>query len=124
MVLNGPSLALFDPSDLELLVCGTPELDFKALREVTVYDGGFDATTPAIKWFWEVVLEWPMEQQAKLLLFATGCAKAPIGGLGKLNFKIQRNGGTNRLPTAATCFNTLLLPEYDSKEVLRNRLEV
>lgn len=37
----------------------------------------------------------------------------------------QRNGGgTNRLPTAATCFNTLLLPEYDSKEVLRNRLEV
>ena len=29
MVLNGPSLALFDPSDLELLVCGTPELDFK-----------------------------------------------------------------------------------------------
>ena len=54
-----------------------------------MYDGGFDATTPAIKWFWEIVLEWPMEQQAKLLLFATGCAKAPIGGLGKLNFKIQ-----------------------------------
>lgn len=28
-VVNGPSLALFDPSDLELLVCGTPELDFR-----------------------------------------------------------------------------------------------
>lgn len=55
---------------------------------MTVYDG-FDGNTPAVKWFWEVVLEWPLEKQAKLLLFATGCAKAPIGGLGKLNFKIQ-----------------------------------
>merc|ERR1711934_828210 len=32
--------------DLELLVCGTPELDMKALREVTVYDGGLTMTLP------------------------------------------------------------------------------
>jgi len=88
-VVNGPALKLFNPEDLELVVCGTPELDFEALRKVTVYDGGFDSQSPPIQWFWEVVEAWPLEKRAKLLLFATGCAKAPIGGLGALKFKIQ-----------------------------------
>ena len=97
----------------------------QALREVTVYDGGFDHDSPAVRWFWEIVESWGMEKQAKLLLFATGSARAPIGGLSKLSFKIQRNGGaTDRLPTAATCFNTLLLPEYADKETMQRCLEI
>lgn len=47
-------------------------------------------------------------------------------GLGHLNppFVISRMGGDgDRLPTAHTCFNHLLLPQYSSKEVLRQRLE-
>ena len=52
-------------------------------------------------------------------------AQAPLGGLQKLSFKVQRNGpDTDRLPTASTCFNTLLLPEYSSKEKLKERLQV
>jgi ubiquitin-protein ligase E3 A len=34
-------------------------------------------------------------------------------------------GGENdRLPTAHTCFNHLLLPQYSSKQSLQQRLEV
>jgi hypothetical protein len=63
------------------------------------------------------------EQQTKLLLFVTGSPRAPIGGLAKLPFVVQRNGGdSNRLPTASTCFNILLLPQYESEERLRERL--
>jgi len=37
-------------------------------------------------------------------------------------FQIRRaNGGNHRLPTAATCFNTLFLPAYSSEQVLRER---
>jgi len=37
----------------------------------------------------------------------------------------QRNGGdSNRLPTAATCFNTLLLPAYATKDKLQERLGI
>jgi hypothetical protein len=51
------------------------------------------------------------------------CCRAPVGGLGKLKVLIQRAGpDTDRLPTAHTCFNALLLPEYSSKERMAERL--
>lgn len=38
---------------------------------------------------------------------------------------ISKNGDdSNRLPTAHTCFNHLLLPSYSSKEKLKNRLRL
>ncbi len=46
-----------------------------------------------------------------------------MGGLGQLRLVIQRAGGdTDRLPSAHTCFNYLLLPEYSDAEKLRARL--
>lgn len=36
---------------------------------------------------------------------------------------ISRNGpDTDRLPTAHTCFNAFLLPDYSSKDKLREKL--
>jgi len=47
----------------------------------------------------------------------------PIKGLGNLNFVISRNGADEeRLPSAHTCFNHLLLPEYTTKEKLKAQL--
>lgn len=87
------------------------------------YDGGFTRTSPAVKMFWSVVHSMSAEDKRRLLLFFTGSARAPIGGLGKLDAKIQRNGvGSSRLPTASTCFNTILLPEYPSEDVMRKQL--
>ncbi|KAF4651899.1 hypothetical protein FOZ61_010070 [Perkinsus olseni] len=37
------------PSDLELLICGTKELDFEALRSNTIYDDGFTKDSPVIQ---------------------------------------------------------------------------
>lgn len=49
--------------------------------------------------------------------------RAPIGGLGSLQLVLQRNGDdTTRLPTAHTCFNVLLIPDYATLERLRDRL--
>lgn len=46
-----------------------------------------------------------------------------IGGLAKLKLIISRNGpDTDHLPTAHTCFNVLLLPEYSSLEKLQEKL--
>ena len=64
----------------------------------------------------------PAEKRA-LLLFATGCDRAPIGGLEKLKFILQRSGPDSMaLPTAHTCFNQLALPRYASKAALREKL--
>ena len=88
-----------------------------------MYDGGFSAETPTIRFFWEVVHSFSEEQKKKLLFFATGSDRVPIGGLSRLQFVITKNGGdSDRLPSAHTCFNVLLLCEYPNKERLRERL--
>ena len=124
-VCGGPALGLFTAEELELLIRGEPELDVAALRRVTRYDGGFSATHPAVLAFWSVVEAMDTEERRRLLFFTTGCDRAPVGGLGNLPFVVQRSGpDTSHLPTAHTCFNVLLLPEYASREKLRERLEV
>ncbi|KAJ1983490.1 hypothetical protein H4R34_001251 [Dimargaris verticillata] len=122
-VCIGSAIKLFRPEELEQLICGSSDLDFRALELVTAYDGGFSANTPVIRYFWEVAHELTLEQKKRLLFFATGSDRVPIGGLGKLQFVITKNGtNSDRLPTSHTCFNVLLLCEYDSKAKLKERL--
>ncbi len=119
------SLLLLSPEELELLMVGQPHLDFKELEAHTAYVGedGWDATHPTVRAFWSAVHELSLEDKQRLLLFATGSSRSPIGGLGKLGLKLQRAGpDSDHLPTAHTCFNTLLLPEYSSPEKLKDRL--
>lgn len=69
----------------------------------------------AVMWFWQVVHSLELEQQKQLLFFVTGSDRVPIKGLASLNppFTISRAGPhSDRLPTAHTCFNHLLLPDY------------
>jgi ubiquitin-protein ligase E3 A len=64
-------------------------------------------------------------QKKRLLFFITGSDRVPIKGLAHLSpqFVISRNGShSERLPTAHTCFNHLLLPDYKDKESLQHRL--
>ena len=112
-VLDGSSLDLLRPEELERLVVGTAHLDFEALRENTVYEGGYVAESVVVQNFWKFCREADSDTQVRLLKFATGSPKAPIGGLAAMPFKIQRAGpDSQQLPTAHTCFNTLLLPDY------------
>jgi HECT-domain (ubiquitin-transferase) len=49
--------------------------------------------------------------------------RSPIDGLSKLAFVVSRNGTEDdRLPSAHTCFNHLLLPAYSSIDVMRVKL--
>jgi ubiquitin-protein ligase E3 A len=102
----------FHPDEIELLVCGSPSLDFADLREGARYDG-FEDDQQIIEDFWSVVFELSPEQQKQLLCFATGSARAPIRGLSDLRMTVTRAGpDSDQLPTSHTCFNTLVIPEY------------
>jgi len=122
-VCGGPALRMFVPEELELLICGSPSLDFHALEEVTCTEDGYTRDHPTIRAFWEVVHAMSTEDKKRLLFFCTGSDRSPIKGLGSMTFVISRNGpDSDRLPTAHTCFNHLLLPEYTDKEKLRRCL--
>eukprot|EP00286_Rhodomonas_abbreviata_P003077 CAMPEP_0181344412 /NCGR_PEP_ID=MMETSP1101-20121128/32159_1 /TAXON_ID=46948 /ORGANISM="Rhodomonas abbreviata, Strain Caron Lab Isolate" /LENGTH=631 /DNA_ID=CAMNT_0023456213 /DNA_START=77 /DNA_END=1970 /DNA_ORIENTATION=+ len=122
-VCGGPALRMFIPEELELLICGSPSLDFHALQEITSTEDGYTRDHPVISNFWSVVHAMSLQEKKKLLFFCTGSDRSPIKGLGSMTFVISRNGpDSDRLPTAHTCFNHLLLPEYRDVDKLRRCL--
>ncbi|EMP28988.1 E3 ubiquitin-protein ligase HACE1 [Chelonia mydas] len=90
-----PSLIqLFDEYELELLLSGMPEIDVSDWIKNTDYTSGYEREDPVVQWFWDVVEELTQEERVLLLQFVTGS------------------------------INMLKLPEYPSKETLKNRLLV
>uniref|UniRef100_A0A7N5KEM5 E3 ubiquitin-protein ligase HACE1 n=1 Tax=Ailuropoda melanoleuca TaxID=9646 RepID=A0A7N5KEM5_AILME len=128
-----PSLIqLFDEYELELLLSGMPEIDVSDWIRNTEYTSGYEREDPVIQWFWEVVEDITPEERVLLLQFVTGSSRVPhggfaniMGGSGLQNFTIAAVPYTpNLLPTSSTCINMLKLPEYPSKEILKDRLLV
>ena len=90
----------------------------------TKYDG-FRETDVTVKHFWEVVGAYSTDEKRALLAFATGCDRAPVGGLGKLKLILQKSGPDSMaLPHSHTCFNLLAMPAYTSRGKMRDRLGI
>lgn len=122
-VCAGNALDLFTPTELEFLLCGNPNLDFDDLERGTRYQDGFDAASPTVKMFWDVLKEFGQDDKKKFLKFTTGSDRAPIDGLSQLGLILSRNTDEDeRLPSSHTCFNHLLLPAYSSIDILRSKL--
>lgn len=121
-------LELFRPAELELLICGSQVLDFEAYKGNTDYTDGFEASSDQCKWFWEIAIQvFDDDQRRELLTFISGSDRAPPKGLAapEARLTISRQGpDSESLPTAHTCFNHLLLPEYSSKEKLEAKLRL
>lgn len=120
---------IVEPEELMTMVQGDPVLDFTTLESAAFYEG-FPPDHPVIKELWSFVHDLDPDDQKKFLMFVTGSRSAPMGGLGALRppahspFRIQRmSADTDRLPTAHTCFNTLLIPDYDPPSKLRPLLK-
>ncbi|KAE8445104.1 hypothetical protein EG329_013706 [Mollisiaceae sp. DMI_Dod_QoI] len=116
------SITLFDPETLQSIVEGIQEIDISEMRRATRYIG-WDASHHSVRDFWSIVKRYDLEQKRKLLEFVTASDRVPVGGMRNLQFTLQRNGvDDGHLPSSYTCYGILLLPEYSSKEVLREKL--
>ena len=75
-IIPEPLLTVFDYNELELLMCGLPEVDMNDWKANTQYLGTVAAkgiNHQVVKWFWEVVEEdFDQAMKAKLLQFVTG----------------------------------------------------
>ncbi|GBG27789.1 Ubiquitin-protein ligase, putative [Hondaea fermentalgiana] len=123
LVCENTFLRVFKPAEMELLLCGntSDKLDFADLRSSCRYEG-YDADSPTISLFWEVVSEFTEEQKKRFLQFTTGSDRVPIRGLRSLQLTISKNNNANQLPTSSTCFNYLILPAYTTKDDLERKL--
>ena len=48
---------LFQPEELEQLICGSKSLDFKDLESASRYVDGYTKDSHIIGWMWEVIHE-------------------------------------------------------------------
>jgi len=122
-VCGGRVLELFHPQELQELVVGNEDYDWKELEKNTEYKGEYHRRHQTIEYFWQVFWELSLQMKKKFLLFLTGSDRIPIHGMKALRFIIQPTcGGEEYLPVAHTCFNLLDLPKYQTKAKLQEKM--
>jgi len=130
------ALTVFDPNELELILCGLPTIDMDDWEDNSIYSGLYETKgkrDKVVEWFWDVVRnEFDQETKARLLQFVTGTSGVPTRGFSVLqgndgNIKKFAIHGVDRkaysYPRAHTCFNRIDLPNYTSKKELYEKLK-
>ncbi|TMW58661.1 hypothetical protein Poli38472_010220 [Pythium oligandrum] len=121
---------LFTPRELEVLICGRREVDVDLLQQCTEYGEGIDESMPHVEAFWEVLKEMSSDERTSFLRFVWARSRMPNSAKDfPMNFKIQTAHDSGAqvdpdkyLPHAQTCFFALRLPNYTSKDILRDKL--
>ncbi|KAL4482579.1 hypothetical protein ABPG72_005822 [Tetrahymena utriculariae] len=120
-IIPREALELFNVQELGLHLTGMPTVDIDDMKKNTQYQY-YTENNRVIKWFWEVLQEENEIIRANFLFFLTGSFKVPYGGFKNYPLKIDRGISPDSLPVAHTCFNQIDLPEYESKEKLKEKL--
>ncbi|KAF0693119.1 Aste57867_15865 [Aphanomyces stellatus] len=120
---------LFTAKELETLICGRRQVDVSLLKQCTEYEE-VDPNSPHIVAFWEVLEEMSADERTLFLRFVWARSRMPNSAKDfPMNFKIQaphdqgaRSQPDQYLPHAQTCFFSLSLPTYSTKDILREKL--
>lgn len=151
-ILSVEHLRVFTVNELSTLLCGVdenandiwnkhskyhsspstqaPTNNSLALLENTKLEHGYNHTSRAIGFLMEILGEFTGTQRRGFLKFVTGSPRLPVGGFKALNPKltIVRKDHTppltpdDYLPSVNTCFYYLKLPDYTSKDVMKEKL--
>jgi hypothetical protein len=70
-------ISIFSPQELELLICGLPDVDLEDLAVNTDYHQ-YKENDEIIHWFWEVLHGFTREERAMFLQFVTGTSKVSV----------------------------------------------
>lgn len=132
MAIQSMPIQKFKAKEMRLFITGATTIDVTDWKNNSIYSG-YQYSDREIVWFWEIVESFDDEKRRKLLKWVTGCRNAPMQGFAHLigsggivyRFKISRHGfDINRLPQSHTCFNTIDLPPYSSKETMQEKIEM
>eukprot|EP00550_Attheya_septentrionalis_P004711 CAMPEP_0198293348 /NCGR_PEP_ID=MMETSP1449-20131203/16620_1 /TAXON_ID=420275 /ORGANISM="Attheya septentrionalis, Strain CCMP2084" /LENGTH=1294 /DNA_ID=CAMNT_0043992895 /DNA_START=157 /DNA_END=4041 /DNA_ORIENTATION=- len=133
-LIPAPWVRLFSSYELQKLISGDDSvkgIDVANLKGVIQYNGGYHPTQPVIQWLWEIMDEFTPDQQRKFLKFMTSCSRQPLLGFGalvplpciqKIRLRDDEIGAAVKLPTSSTCMNLLKLPDYKTKQTLKDKL--
>jgi len=119
-VIPSRFLAMLTWKELELQVCGSPEIDIDVLRANTVYSGCSPSDLHIIH-FWAVLTSFSQLERAQFLRFIWGRSRLPPKLTEKMRIDSTSND-TTHLPQAHTCFFSIELPRYPTEDMMRDKL--
>lgn len=118
--------------------------------ESTRCDHGYNLNSRAVKWLFDLMAHFNIDEQRAFLQFVTGSPRLPVGGKFDVGVdlalpidvllgfrmlhppltivrKTAENNSDNSnpdvfLPSVMTCVNYLKLPDYSSKEIMKLKL--
>ncbi|XP_017486603.1 PREDICTED: E3 ubiquitin-protein ligase TRIP12 isoform X3 [Rhagoletis zephyria] len=130
-------LRMFYPEELENVFCGSGASNYqrweiKMLQDCCRTDHGFTQDSQAIQHLYDILSSYTRDEQRLFLQFVTGSPRLPTGGFKSLTPQLTivrktLDGNQNPndyLPSVMTCVNYLKLPDYSSREVMRQKLKV
>ncbi len=121
----------------DLIVAGTPVVDVEDLIENMAYFDRYTLESEQIQWLLAELRSYTEEELRMFLSFVTGSEQTPLGGFTNLkdsrgDAKVRIKAGTlttgpddtqSQLPVSHTCFCTLDLPAYASRQELALKLK-
>lgn len=117
-VIPSEVLHLLTWQELELKVCGNPEISVESLKKSTRYDSSLPESSQAVEIMWEALEKFSNKDRSRFLRFITGRRRLPC----TIFIDSTDSDSSSKLPTSATCSNTLYLPKYTSVEEAVDRL--
>ncbi|CAD6991775.1 unnamed protein product [Ceratitis capitata] len=136
-VFPSQRLRMFYPEELESVFCGSgasnyQRWDVKMLQDCCRTDHGFTQDSQAIQYLYDILSSYNRDEQRLFLQFVTGSPRLPTGGFKSLTPQLTivrktfdgNQNPNDYLPSVMTCVNYLKLPEYSSREVMRQKLKV
>ncbi|CAG9467630.1 unnamed protein product [Pedinophyceae sp. YPF-701] len=126
------------PGELSCVLSGVRSIDVSDWRQHSKVEGQYLTSEEGkhiVEWFWEIVDDFSQETRRNLLQFATASPNVPVGGFSQLQSahgthhpftlsELSGRRGTDSLPRAGACFNTLFLPRFSSKAEMKEKLQI
>lgn len=125
------AITIFTPGELiSMFGNGEEDWSFETLYSSIHANHGYTVDSESVIRLLEIMTSFNKDERRRFLQFMTGSPKLPIGGFKALRpeFTVVRkpseDGFTadDYLPSVMTCANYLKLPEYSSKDKMRDRL--
>jgi hypothetical protein len=124
-------------SELDLILNGKPVIDIDEIRAYCIFQGArsglsddsgvenikWDDSHEQVEWLWRILRSVDDEQRRLYLKFVTGTSRVPLDGYDPpFNLTEGVDMEIDSLPRAHTCFNQLVLPEYSTYDMMKERL--
>ncbi len=123
-------MPIWSPSEFNQLLGGEEDVSVASLQSISEYTDGLTGDEEHIQWLWEVLESGRPSDRIAFLRFVAARSRLPSSvqylptGL-TISSPSQEDGAGPQqlpLPEAKTCFVTLSIPRYTSKEELESKL--